>query len=459
MTRREFAIVGAAVAAITASLLLYSQTRGFGWDEGFHLLAARLIAAGKRPYVDFIFAQTPLNAWWNALIMRFTGYGWRGPHVAAALESAASVWLVADFVLRRAPAAARVWLAIAAAALIGLNQVAMNYATMSQAYGLCMLLGVLAFRLCLEGPALLAGVAAGAAASASLLTAPLGPVLFVWLIFRGGFQRVALFVAGALVGLFPVLWYLTIAPKQFWFDVVGFHLYYRQVDWSGWFLHDLEVLTGWLDSGQGMLMFVLVAAGAAMGRKRRGIALCSWIVAAYCLYLSTTHPTFAQYFTVALPFAAILASACLQELYERYPQRWPPVLVAALMTAMLARTVWQQAANMSWANLETVAAEVRKALHPGDKLYADEHIYVLTGAMPPPGMEWGGSHKIAMPADRARLYHVLTQAELDKQVKRGDFAVVESCDEDEVKRLGLGNLYGQSKQIGDCFVFHELKAR
>jgi hypothetical protein len=28
-----------------------------------------------------------------------------------------------------------------------------------------------------------------------------------------------------------------------------------------------------------------------------------------------------------------------------------------------------------------------------------------------------------------------------------------------VKRLGLADLYKQSKQIGDCFVFHELKAR
>jgi len=456
--RREFAMVGAAVAAITALLLVYSQTRGFGWDEGFHLLAARLIDAGKRPYADFIFAQTPLNALWNALIIRVTGLGWHGPHVASALESAATVWLVADFVLRRAPVPARVWLAIAAAALIGLNQVAVNYATTSQAYGLSMLLGVAAFRFCLEGPVLLAGIAAGAAASASLLTAPLGIVLFLWLIFRGGVRRVGAYVAGVLVGLVPVLWYLAIAPKQFWFDVVGFHLYYRQVDWSGWFLHDLEVLTGWLDSGQGMLMFVLVAAGVVMGRKRREIALCSWLVAAYCLYLSTTHPTFAQYFTVALPFAAILAAGCLQELYERYPRRWPAALVAGLMAAMLARTVWQQAANMSWANLETVASEVRRVIHPGDKLYADEHIYVLTGAMPPPGMEWGSSHKIAMPADQARMYHVLPQAELDKQVKRGDFGVIESCDEDEVKRLGLSDLYGQSKQIGDCFVFHELKS-
>ena len=458
MTRREFATVGAAVAAIAAMLLVYSQTRGFGWDEGFHLLAARLIDAGKRPYADFIFAQTPLNAWWNALLMRLTGYGWRGPHAGAALESAGAVWLVADFVLRRAPVGARVWLAIAAAASIGLNQVAVNYATMSQAYGLCMLLGVAAFRLCLEGRAFLAGVAAGAAASASLLTAPLGLTLFVWLAFRNA-RKAAAFVLGALVGLSPILWYLAIAPKQLWFEVVGFHLYYRQVDWSGWFLHDLEVLTGWLDSGQGMLTIMLAGAGIVLGRKRREIVLCSWIAIAYTLYLSATHPTFAQYFTVALPFSAILAAACLQELDERRPQRWPAYVVTGLMAAMMGRTLWQQAANMSWANLETVAAEVRRALRPGDTLYADEHIYVLTGVMPPAGMEWGSSHKIAMPLDQAHLYHVLPQAELDILVKRGGFAVAESCDEDEVKRLGLADLYKQSKQIGDCFVFHELKAR
>ena len=54
--------LSALAALLFAGLLLYSQTLAFAWDEGFHLLAAQLIKAGKRPYLDFCFPQTPLNA-------------------------------------------------------------------------------------------------------------------------------------------------------------------------------------------------------------------------------------------------------------------------------------------------------------------------------------------------------------------------------------------------------------
>jgi hypothetical protein len=44
---------------VTAILVVYSQTKAFAWDEGFHLLTAQLIGAGKRPYIDWVFSQTP----------------------------------------------------------------------------------------------------------------------------------------------------------------------------------------------------------------------------------------------------------------------------------------------------------------------------------------------------------------------------------------------------------------
>ena len=64
---------------VAAGLILYSQTYAFAWDEGFHLLAAQLIDAGKRPWLDFCFPQTPLNAYWNAGWMRVFGESWRVP--------------------------------------------------------------------------------------------------------------------------------------------------------------------------------------------------------------------------------------------------------------------------------------------------------------------------------------------------------------------------------------------
>src|SRR5450432_3522278 len=53
-----------------AVFLVYAETWAFTADEGYHMLAAQLMAAGRTPYIDFCFPQTPLNAYWNAGWMR-----------------------------------------------------------------------------------------------------------------------------------------------------------------------------------------------------------------------------------------------------------------------------------------------------------------------------------------------------------------------------------------------------
>ncbi len=85
--KRRFsaALFAGVLALISAGVLVYSQTMSFVWDEGFHLVAAQLIDAGKIPYVDFCFPQTPLNAYFNAGLMRVFGQNWHVTQVAAAL--------------------------------------------------------------------------------------------------------------------------------------------------------------------------------------------------------------------------------------------------------------------------------------------------------------------------------------------------------------------------------------
>jgi len=439
-TKRDRVILGAVCATIAAALLVYSQTEAFAWDEGFHLLAARLILAGKRPYADFLFAQTPLNAYWNALIMRLTGVGWRIPQAMAALETAGAVWLISSYVLRRS----RLPVAIGLAFLIGLNDVVVWYGCIPQSYGLCMLLSAAAFRFTVGERALFAGLASGAAASASLLAAPSGAVLFIRM-----WRRPA-FLAGALLALSPVLWALATTPRQFVFDVVGFHVNYRQVQWSGWVAHDAGVLTSWLDSGTGLILVGLAIAGIWVGRSRPDVRLCAWVACVASAYVATAHPTFPQYFTVAVPFAAVLASAAL----EKVSGRWPAAAIAMLMVAALAREIWQEHGDFSWGTLAPVIAKVKQVATPGARVLADEHIYLMAGIMPPEGLEWSSGHKIEMPLDQARPLHVLPQSELDKQIKNRMFDVLETCEESDVKRLVLRALYKNTEQIGDdCFVF------
>src|SRR5262249_55521332 len=130
-----------------ASLLLYSQTRAFAWDETYHLLAAQLILTGKKPYLDFCFPQSPLNAYWNAWWMGILGQSWRVAHALAALLTVGAVLLTADFVAGRLPVPAwRVAGALAAAMITGLNAEVFRFGPLAQAYGMCLFMLVLAFR-------------------------------------------------------------------------------------------------------------------------------------------------------------------------------------------------------------------------------------------------------------------------------------------------------------------------
>src|SRR5690242_6274759 len=101
MIARSRASVYSLVVLLAASLCVYSQTRAFAWDEGFHLLAAQLIGKGKRPYLDFFHPQTPLNAYWNAAWFALFGDTWRTAHAVAAIVTALAVLLLANYLLRR----------------------------------------------------------------------------------------------------------------------------------------------------------------------------------------------------------------------------------------------------------------------------------------------------------------------------------------------------------------------
>src|ERR1051326_6594421 len=92
--QKSYWLLAGVVALLAAGLMIYSQTDAFTWDEGFHLLTAQLITRGKRPYLDFNFSQTPLNAYWNAFWMLVFGQSWRTAHAVASLMTTAATALI-----------------------------------------------------------------------------------------------------------------------------------------------------------------------------------------------------------------------------------------------------------------------------------------------------------------------------------------------------------------------------
>src|SRR5438132_7044256 len=143
----------AALAPVVAGLMTFSQTLAWYGDEGMHLLAAQLVNAGKRPYLDFFYQHPPLYAYVTAGWLKVFGDSWRSAHALSALLAGGCILLVADFiyVCLRDPGW-RLAGGIAAGTLVGLQWLFIRFGTIGQPYALCALLTVAAFRLVITAP-------------------------------------------------------------------------------------------------------------------------------------------------------------------------------------------------------------------------------------------------------------------------------------------------------------------
>jgi hypothetical protein len=470
------------LAAFTAVLVAYSQTLAYTGDEGFHLLAAQLIRHGMRPYLDFCFPQTPLNAYWNAGWMSVFGESWRVPHAAAALLTAGAVWLIADFVFARIPVAAgwRTACALAAGLLAGLNAQVFGFGTIGQAYGLCLFLIAAAFRCSVRAAdrgswrwSAAAGLCASAAAASSMLAAPAPVVLLLWLAVYGGargrWTRLAAFCAAAVIPWLPVVWLFAQGPRQTWFNVVEYHAKYRKLYWPETTQHDLEIMTSWIDSGQALLLGFLAIAGLAFVRSRRdwpgqvkaSLYLSAWLALTICAALGFAHPTFARYYLLSTPFFAVLAAVGLWALAPRLGARGPalPVAIVIVLTCGgLLKFLYERRENYTWPDYEKVARKIEAVTPPNGVIFANEITYFLMKRRPVPGLEFYYDRLVPLPPAQLALLHIMPQAELDRRLAAGAFDTVYICeDDDQIAKLGLAKLYRKREELEECSLFSDKK--
>lgn len=475
--RRDLVWLCAAFGFVLAVLMIYSQTFAYTGDEGFHMVAAQMILAGKRPYLDFCFPQTPLEAYWHAAWMRVFGQSWRLIHGVSAVLTAAGVALMADYVFRRFPA--REWrrgAALAVAAIVGLNTQVVAYGTVGQAYALLFFTGVAAFRMTVVAVerrnvwwAAGAGLAAGIGAASSLLAALVGPVLLVWIFFRNHagnrWAKSAVFLAACFVPFVPVLRLFVQSPRVVWFNLADYHLSYRAVYWPDPLPHDLEVLTAWTNDPLALLTGLLAIAGIVFLRKRSlwppelrsEFYLCGGLGLAVSSELAFGHPTFSRYFMVITPFAGVLAVVGLYAIGSRLfdPGRpfWPVLIMAVIALCVTGRFIYERHDVYTWREQEDMARKAKDVTPPGAPIFADGIIHFLTRTRPLPGMEFDYSHKLNLPPAQMAALHIMPEAEMKRLVAEGRFATAVSCDDDEIKDYGFPNIYMQKAEVHECAIF------
>jgi hypothetical protein len=466
---KQTRLVWAFAACISLGIALYAFTRAFVWDEGFHAVAAQMILAGKRPYLDFCFPQTPLNAYWNAFWMWLLHPSWRVLHIPSTLELAGCAFLLAHYLLQRSSGAWRVARTLAGLALFGLNATVLQFGPIAQAYAICAFTLIAAFVLITGGPGLgrcfLAGLSLGAGAASSLLIAPAALPLVIWSTLRSRLVGASAFVVGLLIPFAPVFWLFSHGPHQTWFNVVQYQAIFRRADWKPEtaFTHDFDVLTSWFDSGQIFLLAIFAIAALSFflrrdkqeTRLRAEWWLAFWTSLLLVVYISTAHPTFGRYFVVGMPLYAIVAAPGLMVIGERLgtrPMRSVFVLIALLAFGLL-RAQINELDAATWQRYESIASTIARVTPRGSIFYSDEHVYFLLHRLPPPGLEFSYSHKVDLPPKEAALLHIIPDKQLKQQITNGVYATVESCDDDKIDAWNLTGLYKHKQDIADCSIF------
>lgn len=418
------------MAACTfAVFLIYSQIHAYVGDEPFHLLAAQLIRAGKRPYLDFFYQHPPLHAYLTAGLFQLSET-WRISHAFSALAVAGSAALAGVyardlFVEENASRTAAVLTMIFFAA----NCYALIFATTGLPYGFCLLCSMAALFFSRPGGRRLhvfaSGLFAGAAAASNLLTLPVAAVVLVRILIRNK-RLVLMFIAGATVACAPVLILFAKSPGDVIFNLVGYHLVDRpSLGWRfnvremiAWFwsvqgatLTALAILANWFRRGEaswerGRLARSLPASVANWFRRDEEVRWCTWTALALIALVASAKTTSAFYLLLALPFLAILAAAGTVELARRAAIKWStaraskasairastPVLVVvvALYLAGLSgmRYVWRwQAPYGDYRDVEMIARELEACTSGSGNYYASEAVYFAVHRLPPPGLE------------------------------------------------------------------------
>jgi hypothetical protein len=473
--------LAACLVLLAAGLLVESQTQAFTGDEGYHLVAAQSILHGKRPYLDFCFPQSPLNAYWNAAWMLIFGDTWRTAHAVAALLTAFAVVLTADYLRKRFPISEwRIPLAIAAVFLFGFNARVFFCGPVGQAYGICLFCTVAAFRTAPRAAgdnrvilAAAAGLLASAAANSSLLTLPVPIVLLIWIVVcnRVGSRvgKAAAFIAGAAVACVPLAWLFLHGPQQTIFNIVEYQGRYRRVDWPGAISHDIDVFLSTFDSSQALVLGVLAVGGLVCATKapwdratRSEYYLCAWLAIAEIVFIANGHPTFSQYYMFATPFLAILACVAIYAAGTRLVAAdrpfWPVLVPCLIVFLSFAKSLYERRDYESWREVGAIARKIRE-IHPAPPILADDAIYFLLRYPISPGFELNDSHKLDLDPAMMTKMHLVSKPELERRIRSGYFDLVETWASQAWKQdtwisdVGLPKLYAHHIAVGDADIF------
>ncbi|MDX6543902.1 MAG: hypothetical protein QOK32_1505 [Gaiellaceae bacterium] len=418
-------------AALVAPALVFvplSLVRFVDGDEGVYAYASRLALHGNVPYRDFFYEQTPLLPYVYGAWIGITGESWYALRVLSALLACAVGALLYLHAARRYGRRA----ALLGLVLYASSALVFGFFVVVKTFALATLLLLGAFVL-LDGRArsaravFAAGVLAALAVDVRLVFLAAVPALAV-----ATRDRIAPFAGGFLAGLLPSIVVFALAPRQFVFDNLGYHL----AKDSGGLGHELAqkartienlVGIGKADHLAGLQVALLLVAAVSAAVLLRRLSLALWIALLLALGCLAPSPTYSQYFSVVVPFAVL-------GVLEAWPGRVPVVLVAAAAAYALAgaldvgrQRAWDPVQKPSIASVQAVAREVQRLSRPNERVLSSWPGYLFgtrARAEPDYTNHFAPAAASKLSPAEARRDLVASEAELEARIRAGGPRIV-----------------------------------
>lgn len=440
---KRYLLISIAFIVVAIPLVLFSQSRLIAPDEGFYLLAAKLVMDGRIPYVDFFYPQGPLHPYIYGAWGFLTQASWSSARFFSALLGALSVTVLCPYIRREVS----LWAASAFVLMCATSELILPWFTLTKPYAATALALSLAFLSFCDPSSIknasrfLVGIfflsLATQLRAYSIALLPLFTLL--WIRRREALQvdtRTAWAVVLVVISCLPSLILAMLGPDAFYFNNLGYHLVRvadpRDASMSAKLDIVLKALGIRAATRVGTLQPAILMAGFLLhlliALFRRRVPSAAWCTAAVLFVVSLLpSPTHLQYFCLAAPFMIIAALEAVHELYAFVPRALSLVLSALCIAAYVhglpqALAVYvtggpgvngsNDTDAWSLTNADEIAGSINSLTAPGHFVMSEWPGYLYgTHAAPLPGMEnhFGFVAAARLDESSRRRYHVITR--------------------------------------------------
>jgi len=481
----------ASLAFIIVLAIQISQ-RPFGFvGDFYHVLACQMVAAGRKPYVDFFIQQAPLYSLVCGAWMRIFGSSWYAANLLSALLVCGSATIIAGIASQiYSETGWGVKGGIVALLLFGLNFLVAQNGDIAEPYALCMFFCLLAWAAAFVGRptgarSFASGLAAGAAVNTTLLSFPFLLILTGWSVFHTArpdrYRGLLWLLCGAAVASIPLAYLAILAPSQAWFGIAGYHLFYRGDGWTQITWWNVRQILEWTTSPQPVLLVFLSLTGLPFlfdsktpTSTRYSLQYAALIASSWALFLILLRPTFFFYYVLVIPYVCLLASAGLWAMAVRmWSPRWASIILVGtivLYSLAVIRPIVPLVYNSlstkpyEFADYEEVARMINAIAGTNEPLYADdEAIYVFARRLPPRGLENRFGEALRLSPEEYARAGLVPRERIEAQLRAGSFSAVVLTNIDGNERSPTLNivrnsqLYSEYAQTKTHVVFSRLK--